>query len=93
MERARKLYLMGDMPEGEYCTLRETLRGKLSALQPMQDTDLESAAVMLETLGTLLENATLKELDDVFHALLTSVYLDGGEKGPVLLNPSRFSSY
>jgi hypothetical protein len=91
LERARKLYLMGDMPEGEYCALRETLRGKLSALQPMQDTDLESAAAMLDTLGTLLGNATLKELDDVFHALLTSVYLDGGEKGPVVaIEPKPF---
>jgi hypothetical protein len=91
LERARKLYLMGDLEEGEYRAMREDLRGKLSALQPTQDADLESAAAMLETIGSLLEHATLKELDDVFHALLTSVYLDSSEAGPVIaIEPKPF---
>jgi site-specific DNA recombinase len=90
LERARKLYLMGDMEESEYRTMREDLKGKLSALQPTQDADLESAAAMLETIGSLLEHATPKELDDVFHALLTSVYLDS-EVGPVVaIEPKPF---
>ena len=91
LERARKLYLMGDMEESEYRTMREDLRGKLSALQPTQDADLESAAAMLETIGSLLEHATPKELDDVFHALLNSVYLDSGDAGPVVaIEPKPF---
>jgi len=90
LERARKLYLMGDMEEHEYRTMREDLKGKISALQPTQDADLESAAAMLETIGSLLEHATPKELDDVFHALLTSVYLDS-EAGPVVaIEPKPF---
>jgi hypothetical protein len=45
---------------------------------------------MLETIGSLLEHATPRELDDVFHALLTSVYLDG-ETGPVVaIEPKPF---
>jgi DNA invertase Pin-like site-specific DNA recombinase len=91
LDRARKLYLMGDMAESDYRTMREDLRGKLSALQPTQDADLESAAAMLETIGSLLEHATPKELDDVFHALLNSVYLDSGEAGPVVaIEPKPF---
>ncbi len=90
LERARKLYLMGDMEESDYRTMREDLKGKISALQPTQDADLESAAAMLETIGSLLEHATPKELDDVFHALLTSVYLDS-EAGPVVaIEPKPF---
>jgi hypothetical protein len=91
LERARKLYLMGDMEESEYRTMREDLRGKLSALQPTQDADLESAAAMLETIGSLLEHATPKELDNVFHALLNSVYLDSGDARPVVaIEPKPF---
>jgi len=35
--------------------MREDLKGKLSALQPTQDADLESAAAMLQIIGSLLE--------------------------------------
>jgi hypothetical protein len=91
LERARKLYLMGELQENDYRTMRKDLRGKLSALQPTQDADLESAAAMLETIGSLLEHATPKELDDVFHALLNSVYLDSGQTRPVVaIEPKPF---
>ena len=91
LERARKLYLMGDMEEDDYRAMRENLKGKISALEPTQDADLEDAAVTLETIGSLLEHANPKELDDVFHALLNSVYLDSGDTGPVVaIEPKPF---
>jgi DNA invertase Pin-like site-specific DNA recombinase len=91
LERARKLYLMGDMEEDDYRTMREDLKGKISALEPMHEPDLEDAAAMLETIGSLLEHANPKELDDVFHALLNSVYLDSGDQGPVVaIEPKPF---
>jgi site-specific DNA recombinase len=91
LERARKLYLMGDMEEDDYRAMREDLKSKISALQPTQDADLEAAAVTLETIGSLLEHANPKELDDVFHALLTSVYLDSSDAGPVVaIEPKPF---
>ncbi len=91
LERARKLYLMGDMEEDDYRAMRENLKSKISALEPMQEPDLEEAAATLETIGSLLEHANPKELDDVFHALLNSVYLDSDDTGPVVaIEPKPF---
>ncbi len=57
----------------------------------MEDPDLESAALMLENIRQLLAHATSDELEDIFHALLTSVYLDSGERGPVVaIEPKPF---
>ncbi|MBI5929972.1 MAG: hypothetical protein HY862_11725 [Chloroflexi bacterium] len=57
----------------------------------MENPDLESAALMLENMGQLLEQATPNELEDIFHALLTTVYLDSGERGPVVaIEPKLF---
>lgn len=91
LERSKKLYLMGDMGEAEYLQARTDLTAKLAATRPVEDPDLESAALMLENIGQLLEQATPNELEDIFHALLTTVYLDSGRRGPVVaIEPKPF---
>jgi hypothetical protein len=83
--------LMGDITEEEYSILREDIRSKLNALKPVQEPDLDRAASLLENVGALLEQAELKELKEVFNALLDSVYLDSGEAGPVVaIEPKPF---
>jgi hypothetical protein len=82
---------MGDITEEEYSILREDIRSKLNALKPVQKPDLDRAASLLENVGALLEQAELKELKEVFNALLDSVYLDSGEAGPVVaIEPKPF---
>ncbi|GIK65833.1 MAG: hypothetical protein BroJett018_36270 [Chloroflexota bacterium] len=91
LERSQKLYLMGDMGEAEYLQARTDLTAKLAAIRPVEDPDLESAALMLENIGQLLAQATPNELEDIFHALLTTVYLDSGKHGPVVaIEPKPF---
>jgi hypothetical protein len=82
---------MGDIIEEEYSILREDIRSKLNALKPVQEPDLDRAASLLENVGALLKQAELKELKEVFNALLDSVYLDSGEAGPVVaIEPKPF---
>jgi hypothetical protein len=46
--------------------------------------DLERAAELLRDFGTLWDGATLQERRQIVHTLLQAVYLDSGERGPVV---------
>jgi len=91
LERAKTLYQMGDIEQEEYFNTRNEIRAKLAAIEPVRDPDLEHAAKLLENIGELFKSATLQELDSIFHALLRTVYLDGGTYGPVMaIEPQPF---
>jgi hypothetical protein len=91
LQRAKNLYLMGDLSEPEYRALRKDIKGKLSGLEVVVAPDLDDATFLAEDMGTLLRQATPSELKEVFNALLDAVYLDSGEAGPVVaISPKPF---
>jgi site-specific DNA recombinase len=84
LDRAKTLFLLGEMSEEEYFRMREELRDQLAALRPSPEPDLEVAASLLEDIGAVLQQATPKELDKLFHTLLNTVYLEHSYPGFVL---------
>jgi hypothetical protein len=87
------LFIIGDITEEEYSILREDIRSKINALKPVQEPDLDRAASTLENVGVLLEQAKLKELKEIFNALLDSVCLTVEKPGRWLPSrPNRSSS-
>ncbi len=91
LARAKELYQLGDIERDDYMHTRNEIRARLAALQPVQDSDLEQAAALLENMSELLKTATPEELEAIFHSLLKTVYLDGGPQGPVMaIEPQPF---
>jgi hypothetical protein len=91
LERLKTLYRLGDIEEEEYVRERANLRAKLETLQPVLEPELERAAEALERVGDLLHQATLEELELLFHSLLNTVYLDYSVKGYVTaIEPKPF---
>ena len=76
LERLKTLYRLGDIEEAEYVRERADLRGQIEAWQPVLQPELEQAATALENIGELLQRVTLEEMEQLFHSLLTTVYLD-----------------
>jgi hypothetical protein len=68
----------------EYQVERDRLRIKLAALRPLNLPDLEEAGRMLQNFGLIWEAATGKERQRILQILLNAVYLDSGERGPVV---------
>jgi site-specific DNA recombinase len=83
LERLRDLYKWGEIERDEYLSERETLKTRLTALRPSKEPDLEEAVKLLENIGELLKQATLGELDKVFHALFERVYIDRNHPGHI----------
>jgi hypothetical protein len=81
---ARKLYELGDMSEEEYFGLRNDMKRKLAALQPVQDPDLETAATLINNLPTILKGPSLKVLHRLFVLLFKTVYVDDKKRGAVV---------
>jgi site-specific DNA recombinase len=91
IERLKTLYRLGDIEEAEYVRERADLRARMETLQPVLEPELERAAEALERVGDLLYEATLEELELLFHSLLTTVYLDHSVKGYVTaIEPKPF---
>ena len=84
LERAKQLYLWDEMSEEEYFRMRETLHDQVAALKPPPEPDLEAAATLLDDIGAILQLATPRELEKLFHTLLTTVYLEHDYDGFVL---------
>jgi hypothetical protein len=83
LERLKRLFVLGDISEGEYRRERDDLRARLAALKPPEMPDLEQAARLLDDIGVIWEKATLEEEKQIAHTLLEAVYLDS-EDGPVV---------
>jgi hypothetical protein len=83
LERLKRLFVLGDISEGEYRRERDDLRARLAALKPPEMPDLEQAARLLDDIGVIWEEATLEEEKQIAHTLLEAVYLDS-EDGPVV---------
>jgi site-specific DNA recombinase len=91
LARLRDLYQMGDIEVDVYTKRRNELRDKLTALEPVQEPDVEWAAELLSNMPQLLKAATLEELKQIFAALLKTVYLDSGPRGPIVaIEPRPF---
>jgi site-specific DNA recombinase len=81
--RLKRLFVLGDLKEGEYRIERDHLRAQLEALRPPVMPDLERAAELFEDFGAIWDEATPKERKQIVHCLLETVYLDA-EEGPVV---------
>ncbi len=57
---------------------------QLVTLTPPVMPDLEQAAKLLRDFGAIWKAGTLQERRKTVHQLLTKVYLDSGEQGPVV---------
>jgi hypothetical protein len=91
LERLKTLYKLGDIGQDEYITERADIHGKLEALKPSQVPEMEDAAAALEQVGKLLKKAKPKELEILFHSMLTTVYLHHDYPGYVVgIEPKPF---
>ncbi len=78
LERLRVVFQLGDITEQSYRAERDRLRREIQELRPIQTFDLESAATFLQNFGDLWNKATLKEQEDIAHALIERLYaIDG----------------
>jgi site-specific DNA recombinase len=84
LERLKKLFVLGDITDVEYKAERDRLRAKLAALSPLNLPDLEEAGRILQNFGLIWDAATDKERQRILQILLNAVYLDSGERGPVV---------
>ncbi len=84
LERLKRLYVLGDLTELEYLAERDRLQAQLVTLTPPAMPDLERAAELLRDFGAIWEAETLQERRKTVHYLLSKVYLDSGDQGPVV---------
>jgi site-specific DNA recombinase len=84
LKRLKRLFVLGDLEEDVYVKKRDEMKAELKALTPVEMPDLECAASILQDLGTIWAQANLKERRQIVHTLLKAVYLDSGDRGPVL---------
>ena len=75
LERAKRLFMLGDMTEREYLAERTRLQNELAALRPSKVADLEHAAELLNRFGELWQRATDLERLKLFHAIIETVYV------------------
>jgi len=91
MERLKTLFKLGDIEKDEYVAERANIHNKLEALKPAQVPEMEAAAAALEEIGDLLKTASLRDLDTLFHSMLTTVYLHHDYPGYVVgIEPKPF---
>ncbi len=79
LERAKKLYLLGDLSEREYLAERTQVQSALAAIRPTQRPDLERAAELLENFGGLWHRANDQERLRLMHAIIETAYVKGGK--------------
>src|SRR5581483_7290300 len=79
LERAKILFQLGDRTEQQYRTERDRLQRELAELRPVKHFDLERAAKVLENFGDLWSKATLKEQEEIAHAMIEKLYTYSGK--------------
>ena len=89
MERARELYLDGDIDREKYVKLRdEADKALLSLYVPEFDAAVE-AGKMLNDFGSLWQSSSVERRNGMLKAMLEAVYFDPGGKRVVGLVPKR----
>lgn len=78
LERARKLFLLGDLDETEYRELRDEIEGRLNTITPQRKPDLEAAARMLDNMPRLWQKATADEKRTLMQHLFKRLYYEDG---------------
>jgi hypothetical protein len=87
LKRHRNLYVYGDIEEDEYLTQRNKWRAELTKLdallkpevQGVTVDDVAEIAALVQDIPTLLEQATPKELRDLYPLLFEQLIVEGGE--------------
>ena len=89
MERARELYLDGDIDRQKYVKLRdEAEKALLSLYVPEFDAAVE-AGKMLNDFGSLWQSSSVERRNGMLKAMLEAVYFDPGGKRVVGLVPKE----
>lgn len=78
LARARKLYIAGDLPDGEWSKEKTRVQAQLDTLKPVALPDYEKTAALLESAGTLWANASDAQRMELARALFEKVWLEGG---------------
>ncbi len=78
LERAQRLYVLGDMKERDYLAFRSEIQEALAAIQPPQPPDLDRGAQMLANFNELWKRATDAERLRLMHAMVTKVLVKAG---------------
>jgi site-specific DNA recombinase len=79
LERARKLYYLGDWTESEYAAERARLHRELDALRPIKQIDVTQAGELLRDFGDLYGNGSLENRKRLLNTMLEKVFLEGDE--------------
>lgn len=84
LERAKKLYIEGDLSEGEYHQIRDRIKTQIESQpadeRPITDVDLEQAYELLSSMKTLWQHMTLEERKEMSLALFARLYVEESEK-------------
>jgi hypothetical protein len=83
LERLKRLFVLGDLAEGDYTLERDRLEAQLAALIPPDLPDPTQAASLLRNIDSIRDAAKPKERREIVQTLAEAVYLDA-EEGPVV---------
>ncbi len=90
LERAKRLFMLGDLTEREYLAQREQIQNALSAIRPSPMPDLERAAQLLANFGELWGRATDMERLKLLHAIIEKAWVKGGKIVAVEPRPAMY---
>ena len=76
LARAKRLFMLGDLSETEYLHEKAEIEAQQAQLHPVQDTDLDEARHLLESMSSTLAGATPTELQEFFKTVLQDVYVE-----------------
>jgi hypothetical protein len=81
LERAKNLYIMGDISESEYKSCREEIEAQMPLPMPVNPAvdHMAQIAELLTNFDQLIELATQEELKAIYQLLFTSIYVKHGE--------------
>jgi site-specific DNA recombinase len=81
LERAKRLFVMGELSEDEYTAMRDEINAQMPTQQPRLITptaNTSALAAVLTDLPALLKHATLDELQSIYKLLFDRMYMGGG---------------
>jgi site-specific DNA recombinase len=78
LDRARKLYLSGELAEEEFSNLRTSLEQQIEPLEPRRPIDVEAMARLIDNLPLLWEKATPDERREWVQHLFRKAYVQEG---------------
>ena len=79
IRRAEQLFQWGHWDEGHYKTERAELAAQLSALKPIETTDLEKAAELLADFPRLYHSANDEQKKRLFQSMIERAYVRDGQ--------------